>query len=91
MTHPYNKHDAMLGRDLTAAERLAPARATLRTAMRLIAQAIQTTDAAWNGLTDEQLEIICKAADQAYYAATNCAFMGESGFNAIPLEKIEWK
>lgn len=91
MTHPYIKFDPLLGRDLTAAERLEPARTTLRFSIKLLEQFIRTTEKASDRLTDEQLEIICKACDQALHAAENCAFMGDSGFNARPLEKIEWK
>lgn len=91
MTHPYNKHDFMLNRDLTAAERLEPARAALRFAAQLLQQFERDTLKASDRLTENQLEIICRAADQAYKAAENAAFLGYSEFNAHPLERVQWE
>ena len=90
MNHPYKKHDVMLGRDLSAAERLEPARASLRYAVRLLEQFSRDTTKASDGLSDDQLETICKAVDMAWKAAENCAFLGISEFNAHPLERIVW-
>ena len=90
MNHPYKKHDEMLGRDLSAAERLEPARAALRYAVRLLEQFERDTTKASDRLSENQLETICKAADMAWKAAENCAFLGTSGFNAHPLERIVW-
>ena len=90
MNHPYPKYDAILKRDLTAAERLEGARSTLRWAVKLLEQFERDTTRAWDGLSDNQLETICKACDMAYKAAENCAFMGNSGFHAHPLERVEW-
>lgn len=91
MTHPYNKRDEILERDLTAAERLEPARATLLYATRLLQQFHKDLMSASDNLTENQLEIICNAVDQAWMAAENCAFMGLSGFNAHPLKTVKWE
>lgn len=90
MNHPYKKHDEMLNRDISAAERLEPARSALRYAVRLLEQFERDTTKAYDGLTENQLETICKAADTAWKAAENCAFLGNSEFNAHPLERIVW-
>lgn len=91
MVHPYNKHDALLDRDLTAAERLEPARAALRYAVKLLEQFERETNHAWDGLSDNQLQIICNATEQAWRAAENCAFLGSSGFEGHILERVSWK
>ena len=90
MVHPYKKEDILLKRNLTAGERLEPARATLRHAVQLLEQFERVTNGASENLSEDQLETICKAAWNAYLAAENCAFMGCSGFNAHPLEMVEW-
>lgn len=90
MTHPCKKHDFALERDLTNAERLEPARSTLRFAVQLLEQFSKVTEFASPLLTETQLETICKAVDQAYLAAENCAFMGHSSFNAHALDRVEW-
>lgn len=91
MTHPYNKHDAFLDRDLLPRERLEPARATLRYTGKLLRQFEDDLRNAGDHLTEEQLEIICRACDQALAAAENAAFLGHIGYNAQPLEKVEWR
>lgn len=91
MTHPYNKHDAFLGRDLRPCERLEPARATLRFAAKLVKQFEDDLYNAGDHLSEEQLEIICRACDQVMAAAENAAFLGHIGYNAQPLEKVEWR
>lgn len=90
MNHPYKKHDVMLGRDLSASERLEPARVDVRFAIRLLEQFSRTVSNASDNLTEKQLETICKAADMAWKAAENCAFLGNSEFIAHPLERIVW-
>ena len=90
MTHPYKKHDVMLGRDLTASERMEPARAALRYAIQLLEQFENDTLKTSDALTENQLETVCKAVDQAWKAAENCAFIGNSEFYPHPLERIEW-
>ena len=91
MTHPYNKHDYLLGRDLTAAERLEPARVALRWAVKLLEQAETTAGRASDRLTEEQLETVCRAAEQAMRAAENAAFLGVSGYIAHPAERVAWE
>ena len=91
MTHPYNKHDYLLGRDLTAAERLEPARVALRWAVKLLEQAETTAGRASDRLTEEQLETVCRAAEQAMRAAENAAFLGVSGYIAHPVERVAWE
>lgn len=87
--HPYGKIDIFKG-ELHARERLEPARASLRLSISLLEQFIDRTEQATDLLSDEQLEVICKAAWEAQKAAENCALMGYSDFNAHPLEKVEW-
>lgn len=88
---PYNKHDPIIGRDLTAAERLEPARAALRLAAKLIEQAERTAENASNLLTEAELETVCRAAEQAVRAAENAAFLGVSGYIAHPVERVAWE
>ena len=90
MTKPYNKHDIIAGRDLTAGERLESARATLKWAVRLLEQFSDDTVHTSDKLTEDQLLTICKAVDQAYLAAENAAFLGRSGFVAHALQRVEW-
>lgn len=91
MIHPYKKHDAMLGRDLTNAERLEPAVHTLEHARRLLEQFSRDVQRASDRLNDEQLETICRAAYVAMQAAENAAFLGNSHFNPRPLETVKWE
>lgn len=91
MNHPYQKHDYMLDRDLTNRERLQPAVATLDHAELLIAQFKRTVKCASDRLTDDQLEIICKAAHVVMLAAENAAFLGCSAFNPHPLDTVKWE
>ena len=90
MNHPYKKHDLLLGRDLTAAERLQPAIATLNHAEQLIRQFKQDVEHASDRLTEAQLDTICKAAHVAMLAAENAAFIGDMHFNPHPLETVKW-
>lgn len=90
MIHPYEKHDAILNRDLSASERLEPARASLRFAMRLLKQFERDLLKASDRLTDEQLQTICNAVDNAWRASENCAFLGNPEFVAHPLERVSW-
>lgn len=49
------------------------------------------TDKAWDGLTDAQLQTICNAAESAYNAAQNCAFLGVGGYNGCPVRMVVWE
>lgn len=90
MTHPYNKHDYILNRDLTASERLEPQKATLRYARNLLEQFENTLNRAANDLTEEELDTIARATWNAFLAAENACFLAEPSFNPHPLETVGW-
>ena len=89
MTKPYPKHQAF-GDDLTAAERLHPARVAVLRAIILLQQFCDITENASERLTEEQLQTICDAASAAYGAASNARFLGESDYNPFPVSTIKW-
>jgi hypothetical protein len=89
MITPYTKHDDLLKRDLTASERLEPARTALRYAVELLRQFDRDTSNAWDKLTEEQLLKICEAAEVALNAAENAAFMGRE-FYPKPVWEVKW-
>lgn len=91
MNHPYKKHDLLLGRDLTNAERLQPAVATLDRAALLIGQFRRDVQNASDLLSEEQLEIIGKAADVILRASENATFLGWQSFDPWPLESVKWE
>lgn len=88
---PYPKHDHILHRDLTAAERLQPQRATLHFIKRMCDQLENTLNHASNDLTEEQLEKIADAVQNAYNAASNAAFLGTTGYHALPVRSVRWE
>lgn len=90
MIRPYHKHDLFLEKDLTPAERLEPARAAIRHAIDLLQQFNDTIAHASPLLTDENLQTICDAAEAAYNAAGNAAFLGHSGFEPVPVKTVGW-
>lgn len=87
---PHVKHDIFLGRDLTAAERLEPARITIRHAITLLQQFNDRIANAYPGLTEENLQCVCDAAAAAYNAASNCNGLGWSGYEPIPVATVSW-
>lgn len=91
MIRPVNKHDYMLDRDLRPRERLSPATSAIRFARQLLEQFERDLERAGDQLTEEQLQTICNAADMAWKAAENAAFLGHSGFHAHPLEAVNWE
>lgn len=91
MSHPYPKHDHILHRDLTAAERLEKQQAYLRQSIRYLEQSINTLKKVPDDLTEEQLMNICEAVDAAYNAAHNIAFLGIVGYEAKEVKKVEWR
>ncbi len=88
---PYPKHDFILDRDLTPAERLEPQRATIRFAIKYLKQLDDTLKNASNSLTEEQLETIADAVQNAYNAASNAAFLGTTGYHALPVRSVRWE
>ena len=71
MIRPYNKQDLFREKDLTCAERLEPARSTICHAIDLLQQFNDKIAHAYPGLTDENLQTICDAAEAAYNAASD--------------------
>ena len=90
MIRPYNKQDLFREKDLTCAERLEPARSTICHAIDLLQQFNDKIAHAYPGLTDENLQTICDAAEAAYNAAINAAFLGHSGHEPLPVKAISW-
>lgn len=90
MIRPYNKQDLFREKDLTPAERLEPARAAIRHAITLLQQFDDKIAHASPLLTDENLQTICDAAEAAYNAAGNAAFLGHSGFEPAPVKTVGW-
>lgn len=90
MIRPYEKHDLLLNVDLTAAERLEPARSALRHAYDLLRQCEDTLNHAAPGLSDAKLQVICDAAEAAHNAAMNAAFLGLSGYSPFPVKTVSW-
>jgi hypothetical protein len=91
MIRPYKKHQMIPERDISCAERLEPARAAVRHAIKLLEQFSDMTDKAWDGLSDAQLQTICNAAESAFNAAQNCAFLGVGGYNGYPVRMVVWE
>lgn len=77
-------------RDRKPAERLEPAREAIRKAVALLMDFEQTTSNVWEGLSDEELEAICHAAENALRAAENARNLGLSGYQPSPLEAVSW-
>ena len=90
MIYPYNKHDFILNRDLTPAERLEPQRKCLEHTQNLLEQFKRTLESASDRLTENELNTIAEAVDNALRAAENAAFLGESGFNPRPVRMVSW-
>ena len=88
MTHPYNKHDFILDRDLTPAERLEPQRVALRYARQRLEQFERILDNASDRLTESDLSTICEAVDNALAAAENTCFLGISGYHPQPVHAV---
>lgn len=90
--HPYTKHGITEAeQNRKPAERLEPAREAIRHAICLLVDFEHTTANAWEGLTEENLETICHAAEMALRAAQNAANLGLSGYEAQPIEKVSWR
>ena len=88
---PYPKHDHILHRDLTAAERLAPARTAITFMLRDLDTLEYRIKNASDDLTEAQLEIICEAVQNAYNAVNNAACLGESDYHALPVKSVRWE
>lgn len=88
---PYPKHDHILHRDLTAAERLQPQRATLHFIKRMCDQLENTLNHASNDLTEEQLEKIADAVQCAFNAMSNAKNLGTSDYIPLPVRLVIWK
>ena len=91
MIKPYNKHDYLLERDLSSAERLEPVRTSIQHTIQLLHQFESVTCKASDLLTEDQLLLICKAAEAAYNAAANAAFLGLSGYTHKLVESVKWE
>ena len=90
--HPYTKHGITEAeQNRKPAERLEPAREAIRKAICLLVDFEATTAHAWDGLSDENLETICHAAEMALRAAENAAHLGLSGYEPQPLDAIRWR
>ena len=90
MTHPYNKHDYILNRDLTPAERLEPQRKALEHAQGLLDHFRKILVNASDELTEKELDTIAEAVENALRAAENAAFLGTLGFNPRPVRMVSW-
>jgi hypothetical protein len=96
MNHPYNKHAALLGRDLTPVERMEGVRATITWTRRLLDQIDRTLENLPEDLgqdqanEDQKLETIARAVHQIYAAAENVAFLGDDRWQPNELQTIYW-
>lgn len=88
---PYNKHDFILDRDLTVAERLEPQRATVRFTKRALDSLDYVLRNASNDLTEEQIQTVAAAVQYAYNAVSNAANLGTVGYHALPVQVVRWK
>lgn len=75
----------------TPSERLLPAREALLKAARLLEQFAETTNHVYDGLTERDLLIICKASEMALNAAENAANLGWAGYEVKPVEPVSWR
>lgn len=75
----------------TPSERLLPAREALLKAARLLEQFAETTNHVYDGLTECDLLIICKASEMALNAAENAANLGWTGYEVKPVEPVSWR
>lgn len=91
MSKPYNKHDAVLDRDLTNVERLEQQRIALRTAQKRLEQFDLVLRKASDKLTEAQLQTICAAVDNALAAAENACYLGTSGYHGQPVRMVRWE
>lgn len=88
---PYPKHDIILDRDLSASERLYPARSCVNFMEGMLCDLKETLIGASDSLTEKQLQTICDAVQNAYNAVSNAAYLGNSDYHALPVESIRWK
>ena len=91
MITPYNKTNPFDGKVRTARERLEPARNALDHAIKVIEQAKEESLDAWDGLSEEELQKICDAAEVVRNAAWNAACLGISGYKPAPVWEVNWK
>jgi len=88
--HIYPRHDSILGRYYTNAERLQPQLqqiAFMRRALDTLEYRVKNVSPR---LTEAQLETIAQAVQAAYNAVENAACLGDSGYIARPVEVIRW-
>lgn len=88
---PYPKYDAILRRDLTPAERLEPGIATVRFMRKMLDSLDYTLRNASDSLTEENIQTIADAVQNAYNAVSNAAYLGNSDYHALPVESIRWE
>jgi len=87
----YEKHDFALGRDLHSWERLEPQRGEIA----LMKDYLDSLDArlmkASDDLTEDEMNKIASAVENAFNAVKNATFLGLTGFVALPVEVVEWR
>ena len=88
---PYPKHDYILQRDLLPEERLEPQRNTVRQMQKMLDSFYYVLLNAADDLTEEELDTVAAAVQNAYNAVSNAAYLGISGYHALPVESVRWK
>ena len=86
----YPKHDFLLDRDLTAAERLEGQQREIEFMKRYLEQLSNTLRNASNLLTEDELMTIAEAVHNAHNAVSNATFLGQSGYHALPVDVVCW-
>ena len=66
MSRVYNKHDYILNRDLTPAERLEPQRVELRHSISKLEDSIRWFENAGDRLTEKELQTIAENVHEVY-------------------------
>lgn len=87
----YNKHDDILHRDLTSAERLGDAFANIEFARRFLGQLENKLKQLPDDLTFAQLDKMDEAVQQMLHAMENAVFLGNSGYDPWNLRTIKWE
>ena len=96
MNRPYGKHDVLLGRDLTPAERMERVRKTIEWTHRLLDQIDHTLahlpEDLGSDLDDEneRLYAFAHAVNQIYRATENAAFLGSYNWVPRKLYEVSW-
>ena len=87
----YNKHDYIQDRDLLPRERLEPQRRTISFMRELLNGLENTLNNASDALSEDDLNTIADAVQNAYNAVENAAFLGETGFYPRPVRAVRWE